>query len=122
MEKKIYVSYPLGQDWYKVQKINCRPQGENHDHFSLKQYFDWDVVRFASCAGRRFDEVNGAGTTDKVTRPEEQKVEEQIACAYCKKLVTGKKHYSCSVKGFMNYGDTHSLHSCKKYKYKPNEC
>ena len=59
MEKKIFVSYPLGQDWYKVQKVDGRPTGEGNTHFSLQQYKDWDVVRFASCSGRRFDEVGG---------------------------------------------------------------
>jgi hypothetical protein len=59
MEKKIYVSYPLGRDWYRVKKTNSMPTGEDKAHFSLQQYKDWDVVRFASCSGRRFDEVSG---------------------------------------------------------------
>ena len=59
MRKRIYVSYPLGQDWYKVQEADKKPTGDNYTHHSLKQYHDWDVVRFVSCAGRKFDEVNG---------------------------------------------------------------
>ena len=64
MEKTIYVSYPLGREWYNVKQVDERPRGEENKHFSLRQYADWDVVRFVSCSGRRFDEVNGSGNNE----------------------------------------------------------
>ena len=58
MKKKVFVSYQLGQDWYKLEAVGERPKGKNNTHYSLQEYFLWDGNRFPSCAGRRFDEVN----------------------------------------------------------------
>ena len=125
MEKTIYVSSPLGREWYKVKQCNKRPHGESDIHFSLRQYFSWDVVRYASSAGRRFDEDGRSGADGELSEfMQAAPTGEQVSCNSCHRIVKKQYYAYCSKKQYerqlMHYGDTHSLHYCTDFKQAVN--
>lgn len=121
VEKNITIDCQLGRSWWKVQKTNQRPTGEDWTHSSLQQYYYWDNTwRFPSCAGRRFDEALGLEPSDYLSDfMKAPPAGAQVSCNGCENLSKHKKYFSCGKKQYerqyMNYGDVHSLHYCNEF-------